>query len=106
MAALPVHSSNDYDEKSVGMGVKYATLTNFAFIMVSKFVCPDVRPLPPLLLLLHMLLPNAAGNDSDKKDDRNDKKARLPKKQGECEGVVDDSNKSTQHTGCTKQNKD
>jgi len=54
-------------------------LTNFAFIMVSKFVCPDVRaatspppatPSPPCV---------SHGNGGDKKDDKNDKKARLPK---------------------------
>lgn len=79
-------------------GVKYATLTNFAFIMVSKFVCPDVRAVPPSPVVL-------PGNGSDKKDDKNDKKARLPKSEGACEGVVDDSNKSTPHTHKTKQNK-
>lgn len=81
-----------------GEGVKYATLTNFAFIMVSKFVCPDVRAVRPSPAVL-------PGNGSDKKDDKNDKKARLPKSEGACEGVVDDSNKSTPHTHKTKQNR-
>lgn len=56
------------------MMVKYATLTNFAFIMVSKFVCPDVRR--DAEQQRQRQLP---GNGSDKKDDKNDKKARLPK---------------------------
>lgn len=60
----------------------------------------ELFPLPPSL---PVALP---GNGSDKKDDKNDKKARLPKSEGACEGVVDDSNKSTPHTqNQTKQNK-
>lgn len=58
----------------------------------------ELFPLPPLSVAL-------PGNGSDKKDDKNDKKARLPKSEGACEGVVDDSNKSTPHTHKTKQNK-
>lgn len=52
-----------------------------------------------LLPLPFLVLP---GNGSDKKDDKNDKKARLPKSEGECECVVDDSNKSTPHTHTTQ----